>query len=155
MDSKSEKPYIHSAGMIFEAEYEGSWLLNPVVKEMIADVDQSEVLDGELIKSPVLGLIPPTTLSGGVKTLIMAYYDDSRVYNLTSCGDNCAKWALKLAETKDITMRLGHYMNFEDCEPFSMHILNSGRDVVTFSEFLSEMNKAVRIHDMEAAKNEG
>ena len=36
---------------------------------MMKDVDQSIVLDSGVIDSPVLGKIPPTGLSGGVKTL--------------------------------------------------------------------------------------
>lgn len=59
-----------------------------------------------LMQSPILGPIPPERLSGGVKTLIMASHDNTRMYNLTSCGDNCAKWVLKLAENQDIEFLL-------------------------------------------------
>ena len=124
--------YIHSAGIFFDAEYEPEWLDETLVKEIIKDVDSSDVLSNEVIKSPVLGAIPPTMLSGGVKTLIMAAHDDTRIYNLTSCGDNCAKWALKIAEDKDITMRLGHYMNFENIPNFKVRVLNTGKIVTSF-----------------------
>lgn len=98
---------------------------------MIADVDKSEVVSGNLIQSPVLGPISPVMLSGGVKTLIMAAHDNTRMYNLTSCGDNCAKWALELAKDKDIIMRLGHHMQFEDCGLFQIEVLNTGKVVST------------------------
>lgn len=42
---------------------------------MIKDVDQSIVLDSGVIDSPVLGKIPPTGLSGGVKTLILVKFE--------------------------------------------------------------------------------
>ena len=83
--------YVYSAKLIFDAEYEPEWLTEDFIKQMILSVDKSEVISGEVISSPVLGTIPPTRLSGGVKTLIMASHDPSRMYNLTSCGDNCAE----------------------------------------------------------------
>ncbi|MBQ2882552.1 MAG: DUF4869 domain-containing protein [Alphaproteobacteria bacterium] len=138
-EPKNDEGYIHSAGIFFDAEYEGEWLEEGLIKEMILDVDKSEVISGQLIQSPILGPIPPERLSGGVKTLIMASHDNTRVYNLTSCGDNCAKWVLKLAENQDIVMRLGHYMNFESCEPFQIEILNLNRIVTNYTEFVNAM----------------
>ena len=55
----------------FKYDYEESWIIDPMVKEMIQDVDSSTVIDSGIIDSPVLGKIPPTALSGGVKTLIL------------------------------------------------------------------------------------
>ncbi len=43
------------------------------VKEMIRAVDKSEVLSSHAIESPVLGIIPTSKLSGGVKALILVY----------------------------------------------------------------------------------
>lgn len=47
------------------------WFDSELAKEMIRDIDDSEVLSGECINSPVLGQIPPERLSGGVKTLLL------------------------------------------------------------------------------------
>ena len=55
----------------FDFEYEDEWLQDEFVQKMILDVDKSEVLDSGVIKSPILGLIPPTEISGGVKALIL------------------------------------------------------------------------------------
>ena len=55
----------------FDLNWEDEWIIDPFVKEMIKDVDKSEVIGPHLIESPVLGPIPPTTLSGGVKVLIL------------------------------------------------------------------------------------
>lgn len=44
---------------------------DPVVKQMVLDIDNSEVISNGAIKSPVLGIISPTALSGGVKALIL------------------------------------------------------------------------------------
>lgn len=69
---------------------------------MIQDVDHSAVINAHIIESPVLGAITPKDLSGGVKVLILMLKDDSFIYNLSDCGNNCAKWVLKIAETKDL-----------------------------------------------------
>jgi hypothetical protein len=112
------------------------------IKAMIKDVDKSEVVSGNLINSPVFGAIPPKDLSGGVKTLIMASHDESRIYNLTSCGDNCAKWAIELAKDKDITMRLGHVMNFENIQDFKVYNMETGEILTTFIDYLHALEDA-------------
>lgn len=43
----------------FHRLYMDEWLEDPFVKEMILDVDQSEVISPYCIQSPVLGQIPP------------------------------------------------------------------------------------------------
>lgn len=136
---QQNKDYIHSAGLIFDAEYEPEWLEEPLIKEMIRDVDDSEVISGELIQSPVFGAMPPERLSGGVKTLIMASHDPTRIYNLTSCGDNCAKWIIYLAENRDITMRLGHIMHFSQMPEFRVQLLKTGEIVTDVEDFINKV----------------
>ena len=77
-------------------------------------MDNSIVLDSAVIDSPVMGKITPTALSGGVKTLILMKNERSRIFNASPCGDNCAKWILKLAETDELTINLRHLMDFGD-----------------------------------------
>ena len=61
--------------------------------------------------SPFLGSIPPLRLSGGVKTLILMNHDSDHVFNASFCGDSCASWILKIAEGKELTVRLGYLMD--------------------------------------------
>jgi len=75
-------------------------------------------------------------LSGGVKTLILMALDDSgKVFNASACGDNCAKWILKIAKDKDLTINLRHIMNFGG-ENFEAKILNTGDVVHNMEEFV-------------------
>lgn len=62
---------IYNTAVYFKNVYEEEWITQPLAKEMILDVDKSVVLDGGVIDSPVMGKIPPVSLSGGVKTLIL------------------------------------------------------------------------------------
>ena len=120
-----EANYIFDPDMFFNHRYDPDWFNEELVKEMILDVDRSVVKGGYLIESPVLGPIPPERLSGGVKTLIMILHDQEHVFNASACGDNCAKWLLKLGEDRDITVRLGYLMDFGK-DPFEIKGLNTG-----------------------------
>lgn len=127
---------IYNTSAYFKYDYEDSWIVDSFVKKMIQDVDQSAVLDSGVIDSPVLGKIPPTGLSGGVKTLILVKFEKDKVFNASTCGDNCAKWLLKIAETEDRTVNLRHLMRFE-AEPFNIRILNTKQIVHTMEELVS------------------
>ena len=50
--------------------------------------------------------------------------------------DNCAKWTLKVAESKDLTINLRHIMEFGD-DKFEMKILNTGEVVYNMLEFVN------------------
>ena len=130
------KEAVYNTAVYFKYDYEVNWIIDLVVKKMIKDVDQSIVLDSGVIDSPVLGKIPPTGLSGGVKTLILVKFEKNKIFNASTCGDNCAKWLLKIAETEDRTINLRHLMKFE-VEPFDIRILNTNEIVHTMEELVS------------------
>ena len=91
------KDAIYHPPTYFDNVYEDEWITDPLSIEMIRDIDKSDVLGVHLIESPVLGPISPKDLSGGVKTLmLMAFADQDKVFNASACGDNCAKWILKI-----------------------------------------------------------
>jgi hypothetical protein len=106
-----------------------------MVKEMIQDVDRSTVIDSGIIDSPVLGKIPPIGLSGGVKTLILVKFEPEKVFNVSTCGDNCAKWLLKIAEQEDRTVNLCHLMDFGK-KPFTIKVLNTNQIVHSMEELI-------------------
>lgn len=131
-----EKAVYHPP-VYFDNRYEEEWLFEKLTVDMIKSVDKSDIIGTNLIISPVLGSIPIKQLSGGVKTLILLAFDESgRVFNASACGDNCAKWILKIAEQKDITINLRHIMDFGK-EPFEAEIINTGEIVHNMSEFIS------------------
>ena len=121
---------VYNTAVFFKNDYEDEWITDSLVKEMIRDVDHSEVIDNGVIDSPVLGKIPPLGLSGGVKTLILVLFEPRKVFNASTCGDNCAKWLLRIAASEDRTVNLRHIMDFGD-EPFEIRIRNTG-DVVLY-----------------------
>lgn len=126
---------VYNTASYFKYDYEDEWITDPFVKDMILDVDKSVVLDSGVIDSPVLGKIPPLGLSGGVKTLILVKFNISKVFNASTCGDNCAKWLLKIANTEDRTINLRHLMDFGK-EPFTVCILNTNQVVHSMRELV-------------------
>lgn len=127
---------IYYPPVYFDNRYEDEWLTEELSVAMIRDVDHSEVVSTHLIESPVLGPISPKQISGGVKTLILMAFDTSdKVFNASACGDNCAKWILKISQTKDLTINLRHIMNFGE-QSFEAKILNTGEIVHNMSEFV-------------------
>lgn len=126
---------VYNTASYFKYDYEDEWIVDSFVKEMILDVDKSVVIDSGVIDSPVLGKIPPLTLSGGVKTLILVKFNREKVFNASTCGDNCAKWLLRIAREEDRTINLRHLMDFVE-EPFTVRILNTGQIVHSMKELV-------------------
>lgn len=126
---------IYNTALYFKNVYEDDWITDPLSKEMIADVDKSVVLGSGIIDSPVLGKIPPLSLSGGVKTLMLIAHRPDQVFNASACGDNCAKWLLKMGENRNITVNLRHLMDFGDGN-FTIHILNTDQIVHSMAELI-------------------
>jgi len=128
---------IYNTNMFFRNTYKPKWLNDELSKQMILDVDKSIVLSENAIQSPVLGVISPLDLSMGVKTLILINKDSKHIFNASKCGDNCAKWILKISENKKIVINLRHIMKFGK-EPFKAKILNSGKIVHNYREYVDE-----------------
>ena len=129
---------VYKPSLYFDNQYNEDWITTDLTKKMIQDVDQSTVVAARIIDSPYLGAITPRELSGSVKTLILLAYDDSgMIFNGSSCGNNCAKWILEIAKTKDITIALHNIMDFGD-GPFEILIENNGEIVCTRREYVDQ-----------------
>lgn len=126
---------VFNTAVYFKNVYEDKWITDPVAREMILDVDKSIVLDSAVIDSPVMGKIAPTALSGGVKTLILMKNERSKVFNASACGDNCAKWILRLAAMDELTVNLRHLMDFGE-GTFDIRILNTNQVVHSMKELV-------------------
>lgn len=120
--------YISDPDIWFDNQAELNWLTENKSKEMIRDIDRSDVISPYLIQSSRLGPIPYQWLSGGVKTLILIDHDARHVFNASACGDNCAGWLLEIGKRKDVLIRLGYLMDFGKV-PFDILIENTGETV--------------------------
>ena len=129
---------IYNTDVYFQNQYKDSWLMKPLSKEMIRDVDKSEVISANLIESPVLGPISPKELSGGVKTLLLLANDTSKkVFNASTCGDNCAKWILQMGEKAPSKINLRHLLDFGP-GTFKIKVVNTGTIVKNMAELVAQ-----------------
>ena len=134
---------IYNPVRFFKNSYTDEWITDELSRMMIKDVDKSEVLGPRVINSPVLGGISPRELSGGVKTLISIYKCPERIFNASACGDNCAKWLLKIGELMDVTINLRHIMDFGD-DKFAVRVINTDDIVHGMAELVPIAGMIVR-----------
>ena len=64
---------------------------------------------------------------------------------MSNCGDNCAKWILRIAEKKDLTVYLQHIMHFEGT--FKIQIMNTGKIVCNPAEYVDGLLEAEEMED--------
>lgn len=133
---------IYNTAVYFKNVYEDEWITQPLARQMIKDIDKSEVLDSTVIDSPVFGKIPPLGLSGGVKTLILIANVPDKVFNASTCGDNCAKWILRMSKEREITINLRHLMDFGR-EDFAIHVMNTGETARNMYELLLQADEYI------------
>ena len=131
-----EKKYVYNTSMYFDNTYLDSWLTDDLSVKMIKSVDKAVVLSPNAVDSKALGVIPVTKISGGLKTLLLLRHDDTKIFNASTCGDNCAKWILQIAENKDLTINLRHIMDLGEGQ-FEAKVLNTNQIVHNMQEFLA------------------
>ena len=68
---KQPENFNRDVDVYFNNRYENEWLEDPVVKQIVRDIDHSEILSNRAVESAVLGIIPITRISGGAKALIL------------------------------------------------------------------------------------
>ncbi len=116
---------IYNTPIYFNNVYLDQWLDDELNQRMIRSVDKGEVLGHNAVETKALGIIPPTKLSGGVKTLMLIHHMPDKVFNASNCGDNCARWILEIARRQDITINLRHIMDFGN-RKLKVRVLNNG-----------------------------
>ena len=134
--------YVYNTSVYFDNTYLDSWITDPFSQKMIKDIDKAVVLSSNAVDSKALGVIPVKQLSGGVKTLILIKHDSHRIFNCSTCGDNCAKWILKIADElnakgQKVVINLRHLMDFGDGE-FKIRVINTNKIVRNMGELVEE-----------------
>ena len=133
---------IYNTNVYFNNTYKDDWMVNPLTKDMIKAVDNSDVIDEKTIMSPIFGNMSPKKLSGGVKTLILIAFDKEKIFNASTCGDNCAEWILKIAEKRKVIINLHHLMDFGS-KSFKAKILNTNKIIKNMAELVFEAGEFV------------
>lgn len=133
---------IYNTNVYFNNTYKDKWIVHPLSREMIKAVDSSDVIDERTILSPIFGNISPKKLSGGVKTLMLIAFDKTKIFNASTCCDNCAEWILRISENHKTVINLRHLMDFGKGE-FKIKVMNTGKVVKNMQELVSEAGEFV------------
>ena len=121
---------IYNTEMFYANQYDRNWVLDPFARRVIADLDASEVIGPDLIQNEIFGSFDSTELSAGVKTLLLIRNMPNKIFNISNCGDNCAKYLLELGKERDIKVTLHHAMDFGT--DFAVKVINNGkRKIIT------------------------
>lgn len=126
---------IYNTAVYFANTYEDYWLDDPFARRMVKSVDKANVISNRLIDTKVLGLVSPSELSGGLKTLLLVYNEPDKIFNASTCGDNCAPWLLRIGKKLDVTINLYHMMDFGE-KPFEIRVTNDGSIVHSMEELV-------------------
>ena len=132
---------IYDTAMYFNNVYRDAWILEDFSQKIIKAVDKAVVLGPQAVDSRALGVIPVTKLSGGTKTLLLIDHMPDMVFNASTCGNNCAKWILRIAKrhAEDITINLRHIMNFDPQNrgiQFEIRAANTGEILHNMKEYV-------------------
>lgn len=116
-------------------------------KRVIRDVDGCKHIEGRVVESDKLGVIPCDWLSTGSKSAIMAMYTD---YPLRSSwvGDNVIVFLREIGLKKDIVLIAAHCIELYSKrlglhDNYKTMILNTNRIVTCGQEFIDEYEKAL------------
>lgn len=141
---------IYNTEMFYGNQYDKNWVTDEFAERIIREIDDSEVIGPDVIKNDIFGTFGSTELSAGVKTLLLIKNLPNKIFNISNCGDNCAKFIMELAKERDIKVTLHHTMNFGDT--FELKVINDGkRKVITdFKEYLMLAH-----HYLRSETNEG
>ena len=133
---------LYSSKVYFKHSFEPEWLDSDFVKDMVQDVDKCRVVSPYCIESPVFGQIAPERLSGGVKGLILLFYDSDFYPDMSVFGNNCVKWLARRSFMRDIRLSDASIcLDFDFCgEPMDGVIENTGEHFSNGREWLQIVN---------------
>lgn len=135
-ESEDEISYTDS---FFNNNFQDEWMEDEMVKQIILDIDASELMSPQIVVSPVLGAIPVTQISSGAKAVILMLKRPELLIHGNSCGDNCALWIDKIGKMQDIYVHLTYPMRFPD--DTQMIIMDNGVLCSSYQEYVEEYLK--------------
>ena len=70
--------------------------------------------------------------------------DKDHIFNASTCGDNCAKWILEIADNskRKVLINLRHIMDFGEGD-FRIRVVNTGKIVHNMQELVLEAGEFI------------
>lgn len=96
--------------------FEDEWMLRDYTKRIVKELDNSEVLGNQAIKSPVLGIIPPDWLSATCKNVIMMSVGIEMVFASGFFANEANKLIEEISGRQDVHLYMNHMFNYTDAQ---------------------------------------
>ena len=134
--SRLPLPFKVLGRIYFRKNKKPEWFEDDFVKEFILAIDKATVLFEEALKDRWGHGISVDKISTGSKSLCCIYYDDKEtIFNGSQMGDNCVPFLMRIAEYKDVTIMLEHYMLFSDDDLANGKIKVDGKIIHSVEEY--------------------
>ena len=122
----------------FEEMFELSWLDDPFNKRILQEIDNCKY-NGVAMEDLTQGYtFSVYDISSGSKALMLVNELDEIGIWGTAFGDNCTDFLLELAEKKDVTIYLQHYMKFHP-EHFKAYSLTQNKVYESYQDYQKEL----------------
>lgn len=113
------------------SDYFDDWVVGDCLNEdfpkrVVSEVDKNELVNPNLVISPVLGAIPVSDISGGAKSLITLMFTD-KIVSLSAMGDNCFPLLWQLGEEKDITVTCSSFRDLYAYGKGYLKVMNTNK----------------------------
>lgn len=118
----------------FEFFVKPEWFDDPIVKQIVEDIDGAKVHSAYSIEHPIFKAINYNMLSSTCRNLILAYKLDDIAIDATYCGDKAGEWLIKLGTMKKKLTIVLNYLLLFSCD-FKAVIVNDGRHISTLREY--------------------
>lgn len=129
---------IYETARYFNALFEEEWMEHEIIKDIIKDVDESDMISNKLIQNDIWGTLSPKDLSSDTKTLILMLNFPDKIFNGSQCGDNWNKWLVKIGDMISPTIAVHHIHKFPDDMKFNIRILNDNSVVHNDKEYFNK-----------------
>ena len=126
---------VYNTSVFFDNQYLDNWLEDDFAAEVIKGIDKGTILSSQAVDTKALGVIPVTKIAGGTKTLLLVKNRPDKIFNASTCGNNCAKYLLKIGRMQDVTINLHHIMDFGK-RKFEIKIINTDTIVHNMAELV-------------------
>lgn len=139
----NRKPYFIAADVnVLDGNYR--YITDDFCRDFIKGIDNTEVVNSNIVNSEVLGYILPRRLSGGVQGLLLLYASDDYYAHSSQFGSNCLRWLYKLSTIKDVHVVMDYVLtaSFEDedgymekDEEFNAIVVDDGYIMHTYEDY--------------------
>lgn len=108
------KPLTIGTDIEWIRRFEDDWLVDDYTKQIVKELDNSEVLGNKAIQSPVLDIIPPDWLSATCKNIIMMSKGTDMTFTSSFLSNTASKYLQEISSKHDIHLYMNHMFKYTE-----------------------------------------